>query len=135
MRGSVVVILMLALAACSKSEFILDEHITYRVEAELDSITGDTLFAIYIPNAFTPNGDGINDSFSPQGQGFDAEDYELSIFNRWGDVIFLTRDSNSGWAGSYGGRIVPEGAYAYRIDVKNQLDGSNHAYDGHVIRN
>ena len=139
MRGSVVVILMLAMMACSKREFILEEHIIYRIEAEQDTLTGDTLFAVYIPNAFTPNGDGINDLFRPIGIGFDVEDYQLAIFNRWGHLIFLTHDLNDSWGGDSGpiggAEVVPEGAYAYRIEVRDQLDGSSYTYDGHVLRN
>ncbi|HRD40555.1 MAG TPA: gliding motility-associated C-terminal domain-containing protein, partial [Bacteroidia bacterium] len=52
-------------------------------------------FGIYIPNAFTPNGDGLNDFFQPKG--FGIKDYELEIFDRWGERIFNTKVFEEGW--------------------------------------
>ncbi len=71
--------------------------------------------AVYIPNAFTPNGDGLNDSFAPQ---FSCEmnAYELFIFNRWGEVVFNTKSTNSTWDGTYKGLMLPIGVYAYRLE-------------------
>jgi len=76
----------------------------------------------YIPNSFTPNNDGINDIFMPTGENF--TDYEMSIFNRWGQLIFKT-DKLSGWDGGISGYYAPEGVYYYIIkfrDVKNRPD-------------
>ena len=58
-------------------------------------------FNVYIPNAFSPNGDGINDTFLPILRG--TKSYLLAIFNRWGNKIFETTDLNSGWDGSFQG--------------------------------
>jgi gliding motility-associated-like protein len=62
-------------------------------------IINDGLF-YFVPNSFTPNGDGKNDEFRPILNNFDAENYELLIFNRWGEIIFQTEDINAGWDGS-----------------------------------
>jgi gliding motility-associated-like protein len=73
---------------------------------------------LYIPNAFTPNGDGINDEFLIYGIGL--EDVELSIFNRWGHRIFVSSNQSAGWKGtdSFTGDICPEGVYVYLARVK-----------------
>ncbi|MDX2249220.1 MAG: gliding motility-associated C-terminal domain-containing protein [Bacteroidia bacterium] len=70
----------------------------------------------YIPNAFTPNGDGHNDVFFMSGGGIKAID--LSIYNRWGQKIFYSRDPSFNWNGSTpSGQIAPEGVYAWHIVV------------------
>jgi gliding motility-associated-like protein len=56
-------------------------------------------FGIFFPNAFTPNGDGDNDGFFPQGYGIDLNNYELYIFDRWGEEIFHTNDFYEPWRG------------------------------------
>jgi gliding motility-associated-like protein len=80
----------------------------------------------YIPNTFTPDGDNYNQTFKPIfTSGFDPFNFEMLIFNRWGEVVFETHDVKVGWDGSYGtnGRDVQEGSYTYKITYKNpQLD-------------
>jgi len=70
---------------------------------------------VFIPNAFSPNGDGINDIFKPSAT--DLDDYELRIFNRWGEQMFVTTDPSVGWNGSNSGSdyFVPSGVYAYLV--------------------
>ena len=72
-------------------------------------------FHFYIPNAFTPDGDGINDSFSGVGEGFLS--YELYIFNRWGEQIFHSEDYNRKWGTGPRGVLdrVPIDVYVYKI--------------------
>lgn len=72
---------------------------------------------ISIPNAFTPNGDGLNDVFFVQ---FDCsvKSYNLAIYNRWGDEVFKSMESKFGWDGSYGGKSVPSGIYVYRLEYE-----------------
>ena len=68
---------------------------------------------IFMPNAFTPNGDGKNDVFRiPSGALIDLE--EFSIFNRWGEVLFSTRDRVTGWDGKYKGELQ-SGVFVYVI--------------------
>ena len=68
---------------------------------------------LYIPNAFTPNGDGINDFFGAVGEGIDS--YRLRIFNRWGVLVFETTNLNHQWDGYYNGQLAPIGAYTYEV--------------------
>lgn len=69
---------------------------------------------IYIPNAFSPNADGLNDVFFIQGEL--NEFMELFIYDRWGKLIFQTKDQLIGWDGKIGGQDVPEGVYMYRLN-------------------
>ena len=68
-----------------------------------------------IPNAFSPNGDGINDVF--RIQGFGIAHMDMRIFNRWGQLIFESKDVNEGWDGRYKGVLQPVDVYAYAISV------------------
>ena len=72
----------------------------------------------YIPSAFTPNGDGLNDLFKPK-INCAVKEYHLSIFNRWGERIFISRDINKGWDGTYLGKKLSSGGYIYSIDYRN----------------
>jgi gliding motility-associated-like protein len=72
-------------------------------------------YALYIPNAFTPNEDGKNDIFQPKGSGFTK--YELAIFDRWGKRVFESNELEKGWDGTIKGQIAPDGVYAYKITL------------------
>lgn len=70
--------------------------------------------AIYAPNAFSPDGDGINDVF--RIKVFDRiSDFRLSVYNRWGELLYTTTDVKSGWRGDYKGVPLPEGAYLWMV--------------------
>jgi gliding motility-associated-like protein len=87
----------------------------------------------YVPNSFTPNDDGINDIFLPIfTSGFDAAGYELSIFNRWGEIVFETTDYLKGWDGTYAGNEVQNGIYTYRIEFKYAANDGRELVHGHV---
>ena len=75
---------------------------------------------IYIPNTFTPNGDGINDLFKIEST-YLIYDFRLMIYSRWKDIVFESTDINIGWDGSYKGKIVPQGLYIYLLTgiIKN----------------
>ena len=68
-----------------------------------------------IPNAFSPNNDGTNDVFRIQVQGYFRLN-SLKIFNRWGQMIYETRDLNLGWDGKRNGTPLPVGTYYWIID-------------------
>lgn len=89
-------------------------------------------YSIYIPNTFTPNGDGLNDFFQPKG--FGIEKYEMLIFDRWGEKIFETTDFENGWDGKYqgkGDKLCPSDVYVYKIRVSSVF-GEAHDFVGHV---
>jgi gliding motility-associated-like protein len=70
----------------------------------------------YVPNAFSPNGDGVNDDFRVYGSGFPG--FHLLVFNRWGGLVFETTDPNDGWDGTFSGKPVDPGVYVYYINVE-----------------
>lgn len=76
---------------------------------------------LYVPNTFTPNGDGSNDIFYPRGKGLERVRF-MRIFNRWGEVVFEKRDfpvndAFSGWNGTYKGQKPKADVYVYQIEV------------------
>mgnify|MGYP003376584512 FL=1 len=68
---------------------------------------------IFIPNTFTPNGDGRNDVWLPVGNNIG--EYEMYVFDRWGGVVFHSTDVNTGWDGTINGQQVPNEVYAFRV--------------------
>ena len=76
---------------------------------------------LFIPNSFTPNGDELNDVFIPVMK--DITNYSLIIFSRWGEKLFYTTDSNTGWDGSSEGVPCEAGVYAYLISYRYKGDG------------
>lgn len=85
-------------------------------------------FSFFVPSAFTPNGDGVNDYF--QGYGTFIKDYEMSIFDRWGLEVFKTTDYSNAWDGKVRNE-VPNDVYVYKIKV-NDLKNEKHTYIGKV---
>jgi gliding motility-associated-like protein len=90
-------------------------------------------FALYIPNAFTPDGNGKNDVFQPMGVGIDEENYRMDVFDRWGENIFTSNNFRKGWDGSVKGstKTAPQGVYVYKLQVVD-TKGNKHPYVGHV---
>ena len=78
----------------------------------------DPLGDIYIPTAFTPNGDGKNDLFTVGGGHFTK--FELLIFNRWGQVVFQSTERSRGWDGRLAGKEQPTGTYVYQLSAKTK---------------
>jgi gliding motility-associated-like protein len=76
--------------------------------------------AFYIPNAFTPNGDGLNDVFKVKGE---ATQFQASIFNRWGEEIYSWSDPEGGWDGNVKGSVVQNDVYVYRVNTKQECGG------------
>jgi gliding motility-associated-like protein len=78
---------------------------------------------IYVPNAFTPNNDGINDVFLPSVLGHQPDKYELVIFDRWGREVFSTTDPLQGWNGGLnnGGDPLPDGVYTWKLNARDRF--------------
>jgi gliding motility-associated-like protein len=75
------------------------------------------LVTYFLPNAFTPNFDGINEEFKGVGNLFGMNDFHMGIWNRWGEKVFDTSDPREGWNGKVNntGSIVPDGVYVYYV--------------------
>lgn len=76
-------------------------------------------FGVYIPDAFSPNGDGLNDVFQPKGSGIAK--YELKIFDRWGEMLMTSDDFEKGWDGWYKGKLCKQDTYIWKITLTNIL--------------
>ena len=115
----------------------------YYVQLIIENVSGcrDTIikmvnikgYKVHIPNSFTPHNDEINNVFKPVGVGI--ESYEMTIYNRWGERLYSTKEIAMGWNGMYEGRKVQAGVYAYKISVIDVF-GESHFYTGeiHLIR-
>jgi gliding motility-associated-like protein len=88
-------------------------------------------YGIYIPNAFTPDFDGKNDMFGPQGFGISPENYHFMIFDRWGEKLFDTDVLFKPWDGFYKGTRVQEGVYVWKLFFKD-INKKKHELIGHV---
>lgn len=87
----------------------------------------------FVPNSFTPDGDEHNQVFKPIFEsGFDTHDYNMKIFNRWGELIFESNDSEVGWDGTYNGSIVPEGVYIWKIEFGLEYTDARKIISGHL---
>ena len=97
-------------------------------------ITVSELFNLFVPTAFTPNGDGINDVFQLQGTGIDINNFQFDIFNRWGERVFSSKDPSQAWTGgaSGGDYYIPNGIYTYYIATNSLKTGERFEYRGTI---
>src|SRR5690606_15043466 len=86
---------------------------------------------IIFPTAFTPDGDGLNDFFKPSIGG-QVSSYEMKIFNRWGELIFHTENTASGWDGYYKGKLQPTGTFAWYCRYRTFPDNLEKIKSGSV---
>ncbi len=87
---------------------------------------------IYAPNAFTPDGDEFNQGWRVFMEGIDLYDFELIIFDRWGEIVWESHNLEQEWDGTYHGKIVQGGAYNWTIRTKNILNDQKLIYKGTV---
>jgi gliding motility-associated-like protein len=88
-----------------------------------------------VPTAFTPNHDGVNDKFLPVsrclGDGISA--YELRVYNRWGQLVFQSKNISLGWDGSYMNNAQPTGGYIWQLSYTDRLNGKTARQSGTVV--
>ena len=77
---------------------------------------------IVIPNIFTPNGDGANDGWKPTINNLSKENYKLTVFNRWGTIVFSTTDTEQAWDGTWKGRDAAAGVYFSIVEYTTTHD-------------
>ena len=95
----------------------------------VDSVTVIVDGALYVPNTFTPDGDGINDFFFAQGK--EITEFEMLIFNRWGELIYEMDDLNDAWDGTYGGEPAQIDVYVWKLKY-SETSGEHGEFYGHV---
>lgn len=103
------------------------------IDSIIYTIIIDDIITAYIPNSFSPNADGINDLFNIYSHGIAPDNFEMLIFDRWGNKICHTRDLYEGWNGSVNnnGTLVQIDVYVYRFNYKD-VKGKKHKAIGHV---
>lgn len=94
-----------------------------------ESVTETEQF--FIPTAFTPNGDGLNDLFLVKAN-FEPKSFEMAVLNRGGEMMFISRDINIGWDGQLHGKLMPQGVYVCIIKYKDS-QGNEHKQQGQVL--
>ena len=102
----------------------------YIIELEVTSAFGCVASAInalevipfeyFVPNAFTPNSDALNDVFNINTTKVNS--FEMEIFDRWGESVYITKNVWKPWDGTYNGTALEQGVYAYKIWVKDPQD-------------
>jgi len=90
-------------------------------------------FLVFIPKAFTPNSDGVNDGFRPIVSGHDPKSYEFTIFNRWGELLFSSTKNDEEWDGIVNGRVVQQDMYVWHLKVRPSLSGVGKEFYGTVM--
>lgn len=86
-------------------------------------------FILWVPNAFTPNYDGLNDVFSAKGLGI--KKFDMVIYDRWGNQVFQTNDIQKGWDGTFKGIICSDNVFVYKIVALDNMN-QKHEKTGHV---
>ncbi|MBI1837475.1 MAG: choice-of-anchor L domain-containing protein [Flavobacteriia bacterium] len=87
----------------------------------------------YVPNTFTPDNDHFNQTFQPVfSSGFKEDSFRMLIFNRWGEIIFESKNAKIGWDGTYGGSLVQDGVYTWKIEFKEIESDKKYRKLGHV---
>ena len=102
------------------SEFQLIPAIPIRIRVDGEQCATK----VYVPNAFSPNDDGINDEFQPfLNLNLALKNYSLQIYNRWGGLVFESRENNATWNGRIKNVLAPSGVYfwvlQYELDTEN----------------
>ena len=114
-----------------------DVYLVARNEYGCENVTKkkvriEPIYRLFIPNVFTPNGDGLNDVFNVKGIGIDDKNFLMQIFDRWGEKIYETNDLHKGWDGtSKHGEKPKQDVYVYKIYTQD-IKGNKYEYTGHV---
>jgi gliding motility-associated-like protein len=93
-------------------------------------LTVNTDIIFYAPTAFTPDGDEFNQNWNYFVTGVDEFRFELKIYNRWGEVIWETKDIHASWDGTYKGKLVPPGSYNWTAKVKDIYSDKKKEFSG-----
>jgi gliding motility-associated-like protein len=120
--------------------YVFDTQGSYPISLMVTTIHGckDTLtkvlsikdeFLLFMPNIFTPNGDGLNDVLNAKGLGIKT--FDLTVFDRWGEVIFMSNDINKAWDGTFKGVMCQDDIYVWKIDAVD-MNSMKHTKTGHV---
>ena len=95
----------------------------------------ENVLQVFVPNTFTPDGDGLNDVFLPVINGEVEGSYRFWVFNRWGDVVFYTEEVGKAWTGGYdgGNYYIQDGYYLWKIEVDDLETSKTKTFEGNVF--
>jgi gliding motility-associated-like protein len=93
-------------------------------------VNNEVLF--YAPNSFTPDGDEFNQVWKITIAGIDSEGFILSIYNRWGELIWESRDPSISWDGTFNGQKVPLGTYNWTLQAGDEQNDERYFFNGYV---
>lgn len=97
-------------------------------DSEFGRVVVDPIFTFYIPSAFTPDDDGINETFFGAGEAIQT--YNMKISNRWGELLFESNEPDYHWDGTHSGKQVEAGTYVYEFFILDEYQ-RDHIYTGH----
>jgi len=110
--------------------FLTQQINDYRIRAESNDdpsliaysnfVTKQAESVLWLPNSFTPDGDGLNDFFRPEGT--QMKEFTIQIFTRYGDLIYTSEDQTMGWDGTFNGKDMPPVTYIYKMEATDELD-------------
>ncbi|MDG1765207.1 MAG: PKD domain-containing protein [Flavobacteriales bacterium] len=103
-------------------------------DSVLISIPVEQVILVHVPNAFTPDSDGVNEVFVPVINNIEVDDYRFEIFNRWGEMIFASETPGEGWNGNVKGgeHYAMDGVYTYRLALREITTNEKREFFGHV---
>ena len=120
------------LSGCKKEKVNPDDRITIKKYIYLDKITCDTIFAFYIPSAFTPNQDGINEYWEPKSNFLDSSQYRIDVFDKNGDMLFKANTPAQFDGIGKDGYLIAQQTLCYYIEAKDKL-GNNYNFKGQFV--
>ncbi len=103
-------------------------------DTTINTVTINQNSKFYVPNAFSPNGDGVNDIFIPKFQRVSTKNYSLLIFNRWGNIVYHSKSPYIGWDGTEIEGLNPakQDTYIWVISLTERESKMNKTYSGHI---
>lgn len=103
-------------------------------DSVLIQVPVEQVILVHIPNAFTPDSDGVNEVFVPVINNIEVDDYRFEIFNRWGEMIFGSETPGEGWSGNVkkGEHYAADGVYTYRLALREITTNEEREFFGHV---
>lgn len=108
-----------------------NDTIVYSVN--LNVVPNDEEALLYMPNSFTPDGNEFNQFFGPVfNTSVDLQNFNMKIYNRWGQLVFETSDPNIGWDGSFDAKISKAGMYTWTVNFRDKNSEVRKKYEGHV---
>jgi gliding motility-associated-like protein len=102
----------------------------------VDTITKEVVILpeviLYAPNTFTPDGDEFNQTWRVYIEGVDEFDFDLQVYNRWGEMVWESHDVNAGWDGTYHGKLIQQGTYTWVIRTRELISDKKYTWNGTI---